>query len=94
MHLHKTLQQVIPSDSSVAEIIVLNSDLLIVSKTGSLGLIEMTKLVLREEGVSGFYGGVAGVMIGQGWYRFRYHASIELEAGIHNKYFRASLQVS
>ena len=26
----------------------------------------MTKLVLKEEGISGFYGGVTGVMIGQG----------------------------
>lgn len=33
---------------------------------GSLGLVGMTKLVLKEEGISGFYGGVTGVMIGQG----------------------------
>ena len=26
----------------------------------------MTKLVLLEEGINGFYGGVVGVMIGQG----------------------------
>ena len=31
-----------------------------------LGLVGMTKLVLKEEGISGFYGGVTGVMIGQG----------------------------
>lgn len=34
--------------------------------TGSLGIVAMTKLVLKEEGISGFYGGVTGVMIGQG----------------------------
>ena len=33
---------------------------------GSLGLVGMTKLVFKEEGLSGFYGGVVGVMIGQG----------------------------
>lgn len=31
-----------------------------------MGLVGMTKLVLKEEGISGFYGGVTGVMIGQG----------------------------
>ena len=35
---------------------------------GSLGLVGMTKLVFQEEGLSGFYGGVVGVMIGQGYY--------------------------
>ena len=33
---------------------------------GPIGLVGMTKLVLKEEGISGFYGGVTGVMIGQG----------------------------
>ena len=33
---------------------------------GPMGLVGMTKLVLKEEGISGFYGGVTGVMIGQG----------------------------
>jgi hypothetical protein len=34
--------------------------------SGSLGLVGMTKLVFKEEGLKGFYGGVFGVMIGQG----------------------------
>jgi hypothetical protein len=36
------------------------------SGSGSLGLVGMTKLVFKEEGINGFYGGVLGVMIGQG----------------------------
>lgn len=31
----------------------------------SLGMIDMAKVVLKEEGVRGFYGGVFGVMFGQ-----------------------------
>lgn len=84
MHHHKALQQVILIKAFVAEIMKSNFDHLIVPKTGSLGLIEMTKLVLREEGVSGFYGGVAGVMIGQGWHRFKCDASCGSEIDIYN----------
>ena len=31
----------------------------------SLGLIDLTKKVLKDEGIGGFYSGVTGVMIGQ-----------------------------
>ena len=44
----------------------ISADCLICS-SGSLGLVGMTKLVFQEEGLSGFYGGVVGVMIGQGY---------------------------
>ena len=47
--------------------VIFTSDSHFIYSSGSLGLVGMTKLVFQEEGLSGFYGGVVGVMIGQGY---------------------------